>query len=680
MRKTRWSVAVALCVLLTWNVMSFVAAQGGSIDIGETITETATGDPVEFSIDLTSGRTVEIHLNSADFDPLLQVLNPEGIEIDNDDDDGVGLNSFLEFTAPTDGTYTIVVNSFNGQPESTFTLAVELPEGIGSDSDDEAAPAANGSGLSVGDTIMDSADGISSFAIDLLVNQTITISLASEVFDPKIEVLDASGTLLAEDDDGGEGLNSLLDFTAPAAGMYSIVVTAFGGNPQGEFTLELSGEIPEVTPDTPDVDSTEEGLAIGDAITGSADGDTLFEINLVQDQVITISLVSEVFDPKIEVLDASGALLAEDDDGGEGLNSLLDFTAPAADVYSIVVTAFGGDPQGEFTLSIMGDAPATSLDDSRLSVGDSVVGEAEEDVEFEIDLMEGQAIEISLTSSVFDTFIEVDAPSGITVAKDDDGGEGLNALLNFTAAEAGTHVIRVTSFGGAAQGEFTLSIAEGVSDATSASAPETDLTFGETVTVDPEGLTNVQLTFSAEEGTVVDISAVSSTDEDGELVLFSPSGQELIRDDDGGEGFEPFIRRFELPESGIYTIQLEEFFGDSLFDPFDITLTESELLDLDAGPVSVTLGEEVTVDVLTFSVVGGTTYEITIVPSVRLDSTLFVDVPAPGQDFADLRFSASGVNEFTATFAADENATMRLTLDYFAFDDPVTFTTTVTEQ
>jgi hypothetical protein len=58
--------------------------------------------------------------------------------------------------------------------------------------------------------------------------------------DPYLVLFDSDGTLLAEDDDGGGGLDAALRHRLPDDGTYSVGATTIAGG--GEFTLELDLE------------------------------------------------------------------------------------------------------------------------------------------------------------------------------------------------------------------------------------------------------------------------------------------------------------------------------------------------------------------------------------------------------------------------------------------------------
>jgi tetratricopeptide (TPR) repeat protein len=79
--------------------------------------EAGTIYPAEstYPFDGTAGQTITISLESADFDPVLTLLDPSKTEIASNDDFGGTLNAKIIVTLPADGTYTVVAKSFSGQ-------------------------------------------------------------------------------------------------------------------------------------------------------------------------------------------------------------------------------------------------------------------------------------------------------------------------------------------------------------------------------------------------------------------------------------------------------------------------------------------------------------------------------------------------------------------------------------
>lgn len=70
-------------------------------------------------------------------------------------------------------------------------------------------------------------------------------------------------------------------------------------------------------------------------------------------QPVTVDVRSDEFDTYLQLLDAGGAKLGDDDDSGGDLNSRLTLTLPATGEYRIVVNSAGHEPRaGRYTVSI----------------------------------------------------------------------------------------------------------------------------------------------------------------------------------------------------------------------------------------------------------------------------------------------------------------------------------------
>ncbi|MXO48652.1 hypothetical protein GRI69_10320 [Erythrobacter vulgaris] len=117
-----------------------------------------------------------------------------------------------------------------------FANGVDIP----SDTSTTANIAVGGSVTEMLETVGDS----DWFRIELREDQTISVSLegsgATPVGDTYLRLYDSNGTLVAENDDGGTDLNSLLRFTANSAGTYYIEADSWNGGSSGEYTLAVT--------------------------------------------------------------------------------------------------------------------------------------------------------------------------------------------------------------------------------------------------------------------------------------------------------------------------------------------------------------------------------------------------------------------------------------------------------
>jgi len=74
--------------------------------------------------------------------------------------------------------------------------------------------------------------------------ERIEVDVTSSSFDAYAILEDASGKVLARDDDSGGGTNARIVFTVPAAGAYRIIANTYRQGSYGAYTLsvrELSG-------------------------------------------------------------------------------------------------------------------------------------------------------------------------------------------------------------------------------------------------------------------------------------------------------------------------------------------------------------------------------------------------------------------------------------------------------
>ena len=188
-----------------------------------------------------------------------------------------------------------------------------------------------------------------------------------------------------------------------------------------------------------------------------------------------IRAASATFDTVVQVYRVGNAsALAEDDDGGDGTNSRLDFVAPESGDYLVCVSSYGGRGSGTYTIGVTPAAalppPATrptgserarwQVYEGTLEDGDPQDGGKSFD-DYEINLAAGERALIGLDSGDFDPVLNVYASprrGGQPVASDDDSGTDLNAFLVFAPEQGGTFIVRATTFSDSSRGRYRLRI------------------------------------------------------------------------------------------------------------------------------------------------------------------------------------------------------------------------------
>lgn len=216
------------CLLIGW--VSVVQSQGESIAVGDVVEASLAGEPQDYSFEGSAGDVVVIRLESDDFDPLIELLNSSGDEIDSDDDSGGSLNAELIFTVPSNGSYTIRVTSISSSPSGSFVLRLrEL----------EVQTIAFDTPITV------ETDGTESFHFQFdgkaggVVN---IVGISENDSDMRLTLMNPAGETIAEDDDGGEGVDPLIQRALLSEdGTYTLLLSpAFSGTSAGSIELTMS--------------------------------------------------------------------------------------------------------------------------------------------------------------------------------------------------------------------------------------------------------------------------------------------------------------------------------------------------------------------------------------------------------------------------------------------------------
>ncbi|MBL8603705.1 MAG: caspase family protein [Myxococcales bacterium] len=209
------------------------------------------------AVSLRRGQRVDMSLESAAFDTVLRVVPPTGEAMENDDIDtrARNYNSRLDFTAPIDGQYRVVVTSYEPGRTGPYTLryaAGEPGQGMTTTAGATAPPGAQtGAGgelvagtpvneyLSPGDP---SSGGryVRSYRLSGQQGEMITLRAESSAFDTTLALVAPNGQRWTNDDTTPEDTNSTLQVTLPAAGAYRVEVSSYRQGATGPFALTRS--------------------------------------------------------------------------------------------------------------------------------------------------------------------------------------------------------------------------------------------------------------------------------------------------------------------------------------------------------------------------------------------------------------------------------------------------------
>lgn len=564
-----------------------------------------SGDRDFFEITLTPGSYV-FDLQGATSgqgtltDPLISLYTATGTFITSDDDSGIGLESQLEYVISDGGTYYLSASAF-GSATGTYTLTVTGGDDLGGDIPDNASTsAAIAIGTSQSSEIDFGADA-DWFRVDLVGGSTYVFDLVGNTLsDPYLTLYDEDGQLVTVDDDGGEGLNSSLQFVSAESGSYFLEASAFSSSDTGSYTLTASLESSSNDDFAGDLSTSGAISAANGAISGTleVDGDTdWFRADLAANTAYTFGLTGgtatgQLSDPLLRLYDSTGTQIAVNDDGGEGLNSELTYTTSGAQTVYLSAEGYANLRSGSYTLtssadSTGGDVAGDTSTGQTLNVGQTIFGLIDQPGDtdwYAVNVQPGATYQFDLVpgsgaNAINDPYLALFNSAGQFLSSNDDGGLGLNSSLVFEASSSGRVYISAETFSLTSdQGTYELSLsATGVISGDIPGDPSTPaiLPFAGTVTgvLDAPGDTDWYEIFFFE-GETIQIDLVGSGTNplaDPLVELYDASGQFLASNDDGGAGLNSQLI-YDADYTGTAYVSADSF-GNGGAGTFDVSFT-----------------------------------------------------------------------------------------------------------
>lgn len=317
--------------------------------------------------------------------------------------------------------------------------------------------------------------------------EKIVVTLRSIQFDAYMMVQrypGGSSPLLARDDDGGSGSDSRVELTLPETDDYLITVTTTERGETGAYRLRVeSNRTVAAPPPAPGTKPSGEGkqviggprvLVSGRTTTGTLSSDTRGRLGAAEGdwryvgragETITLDLRSSEFDSFLTLYSLgaqSATRVAQDDNGGGGLNSRIVYRIPADGEYVARAERRQPGRSGTYTLTFRSSAraprPAESDGDRVISANTAVSSELDasdpkmhDGTPYELWSYVGRAgenIRVTLRSDDFDAFVSIGTiTNGVFTAIDsaDDGAGGTDSRLDIILPFAGVYAIRTNS-------------------------------------------------------------------------------------------------------------------------------------------------------------------------------------------------------------------------------------------
>ena len=191
--------------------------------------------------------------------------------------------------------------------------------------------------------------------------------------DPWLELLDAGGLILDQNDDAGDSLAPRIVWEAPDSGWYYVKVGGWG---TGSYTLTVA--LSDVPDDHAGAIAGATPVRLGAPVEGAIerpDDTDRFSFEAVVGRLYQVEVtLGTLYDSWVEIQDAEGLPLAWNDDIGPYFGSRIIWEAPASARYYAEVG--GWTETGSYTLSVFRNAELEADRDTLLEVRDALRGDA----------------------------------------------------------------------------------------------------------------------------------------------------------------------------------------------------------------------------------------------------------------------------------------------------------------
>ncbi len=453
------------------------------------------GDQDWVYFDATAGAAylIETFNLAAGNDTVLELYNSSGTLLAFNDDYN-GLASRIGYTSPATQRLYVKVRHYSsiaGGTHLRYDLRVTAtagasPDGYEPDNTSAEARSITPGSLDVPYTsnhnfhVAGDQDWVRFTAVAGGFYRLETANLESRA-DTVISLFNSSLTLLAEDDDSGEGLASRLNWFAPADGTYYLRVRHYSSNIGGEqtgYTLRVGAYYTPATADEYEPDNTlatARQIIVGGSaqshnfhVAGDQDW-VYFDASNGVEYTITTSDLGTRADTVLELYDGSGTRLAYNDDYS-GLASRIVWRSPTNGRFYVKVRQFNANVFGantDYRLSVASAlADAYEPDDSRDAARPITVGGAAQRHNFHrtgdqdwlfFNATAGSSyrIETLNLASCSDTVLELYNSSGTLLAYNDDGGGGWASRIDWTAPSGGNFYVKVRHYSSSVYGACT---------------------------------------------------------------------------------------------------------------------------------------------------------------------------------------------------------------------------------
>lgn len=452
--------------------------------------------------------------------------------------------------------------------------------------------------LQTGDSQLSSGEFFDTYLFDGVAGQSVTIQLSSGDFDPYLLVRGPANFSQDNDDISQSDHNSRLTMRLPVTGRYRISATSYSSGETGRYRLSITngsagGPAGATHPEAQGGGELVSGrsfegqLATGDQTLSSGEFVDRWTISGRRGQSFDVAMRSADIDSYLIVRGPGGLSAENDDDDARGSHDArVRFTLTADGTVTVGATSYARGESGRYTLTVSEasdlttTAPTRSVPtgtlltigvpaNGRLQTGDRQLPTGEYVNFYTLSGRRGQQIDLRLTSSDFDPYVQISGPNNFSAFNDDDDAGGKNSRLVVTLPADGAYTVAVTSYQAGESGAYQLSARSAATttvDASSATVPtgtrqvsigtsaEGVLQAGDSTLSSGEYVDSYRFTGRRGQRVAIDLTSAAF---DAYAMLVSPSGQQ-IENDDGEDGTNARIETV-LREDGDYVARVTSY-------------------------------------------------------------------------------------------------------------------------
>ena len=451
--------------------------------------------PVNLSYKTAGSETVSISVRSLEtegvLDPTVNVLNGDGISIASNDDhsssrtDLTPRDSLIERLAlPETARYTVQVAGSDPSVTGSVEVLVSSDSGSAGQTQAQTTKDDQAVNVSISDTVPPNSPYTTTFDAREGDIVTITVKATDNQLDPKVSLLDSSGTEIASNDDHESNDSSLgpydsqiPDFTLPKTDTYTVSISGFAGI-GGTFDLTVlpggAGTVLNTNPTPQPLNPTDTAPQDTQVIDGTVQpGDTYtynFQANAGDVYTITVESKTQDFDPSVSLYLNNSYVIDNDDYGSSDPtlqttdSRIYNWIFQETGDYEVDVRGYqsGG---GDFTMTLnrVATGAPTGIPEEQVELGTIASGET---YSYNFQAFEGDWVTITVRTLTtgFDPYVSLLDGDGTVLLNNDDNGSGYgdyayyNSLIrNYYISSSGSYTIEVTGVNGSS-GAFGVTI------------------------------------------------------------------------------------------------------------------------------------------------------------------------------------------------------------------------------